>query len=294
MNQSATTAPDTIPFAKMNGIGNAILVVDMRGRPPLDGATARRIGGEPGLGFDQLMAIGDARSPGTDAFVEIFNIDGTRAGACGNGTRCVAWFLLEGSDRRATMIETSAGRLDCRRDAEWEFTVDMGAPRFGWRDIPLRDAIEDTRSFAMTPASEDVDALGPATAVSMGNPHAIFWIDPAGPKPDLARLGPGLERHPMFPDRANISLARVLARDHIGLDVWERGAGLTRACGSAACASLVAAVRNGLADRRAAVTLPGGTLSIEWREADGHVLMTGLVELEHRGFTERNRAGLGK
>ena len=274
-----------VPFAKMNGIGNEILVVDLRGGLALDDATARQIGTDPRLAFDQLMTVEDPRSPDTQAFVRIFNTDGSRAGACGNGTRCVAWFMLENSARRDLVVETDAGRLDCRRDGPLEFTVDMGPPHLGWHDIPLRDAVEDTRRVTLEPTSDWIAALGPASAVSMGNPHAVFWVEGAAP-PNLALLGPALEHHPMFPDRANISFATVLAPDRIRLDVWERGAGLTRACGSAACATLVAAVRDGRCQRRAEVMLPGGTLTIEWRAVDGHVLMAGAVELEHRGMLD--------
>ena len=275
--------PIPIPYAKMNGIGNAILVADLRGGSSLDAAAARRLAGEGRFAFDQLMAVGPAHSAGADAYVDIFNADGSRAGACGNGTRCVAWFLLRGGARKAVVVETPAGRLACRRDADLVFTVDMGLPRFGWRDIPLREAVVDTRAVRLEPSSEWSEAIGPAAVVDMGNPHAVFWIDPARPAPDLALAGPWLECHPMFPDRANISFARVLAPDRIALSVWERGAGATLACGSAACATLVAAAREGLTGRRATIVLPGGELTIAWRETDDHVLMTGPVELEHEG-----------
>ncbi len=265
----------------MNGIGNRILVADLRAGGVIDGAAAVRIGREPGRAFDQLMVLHPPRTAGTDALVDIFNADGSRAGACGNGTRCVAWALLRGTDRREVAVETEAGVLACRRDDAWTFTVDMGAPRFGWRDIPLRDAVENTRAVTLDPATDA--SVGPASLLSMGNPHAVFFLPPEGTGPDLATLGPTLERHPLFPERANISFARVVARDRIRLDVWERGAGLTRACGSAACATAVAAVRTGRADRRTAIDLPGGTLAIHWREADDHVLMTGPVELEGEG-----------
>lgn len=270
-------------YARMNGIGNAILIVDRRGQPPLDGAAARRLHGREGLAFDQLMALGSPRRPDSAAFVDIFNADGSRAGACGNGTRCVAWFLTEESGEATTAFETEGGLLACRRDGPWSLTADMGVPRFGWHDIPLRDAIEDTRAFALEPHAAWMEALGPCAGVSMGNPHAVFFLPPDASRPDLTHLGPALECHPMFPDRANISFARALASDHLALDVWERGAGRTRACGSAACASVVAGVRLGLVGRRARVDLPGGTLHVAWRPQDGHVLMSGPVELEASG-----------
>jgi diaminopimelate epimerase len=267
----------------MNGIGNAILVVDLRAGGSLDGAAARAIGRGRDLSFDQLMAIEPPRSGKAEAYVTIYNADGSVAGACGNGTRCVAWFLLEGTDRTHTVVETQAGLLACERTGPLAFTVDMGPPALGWRDIPLRDPVADTSAFPLTPHEPWMDALGPASAVSMGNPHAVFWLAPEAPQPDLGRIGPVLEHHPMFPDRANISFARALAPDAVELAVWERGAGPTLACGSAACATLVSGVRTGRLARRAAIHLPGGTLAIEWREGDGHVLMSGSVELERRG-----------
>ncbi len=273
----------SVPYAKMNGIGNSILVVDLRGGGSLDGDQARRLGEREGFGFDQLMAIAAPRSSDADATVEIYNRDGSRVGACGNGTRCVAWFMLRGADRIDLEVESAAGLLHCRRNPDGGFTVDMGRPRFGWHEIPLRDAVEDTRAVALHPASKWIEALGPAAMVNMGNPHAVFFLDPSSVLPNLGALGPALEHHPMFPERANISFARVVAPNRILLDVWERGAGLTRACGSAACAALVAAARTGLAGRKAEVVLPGGTLAIEWRDEDDHVLMTGPVELEHEG-----------
>ena len=235
------------------------------------------------MAFDQAMVIGDPRRTGGPPFVTIFNADGSQAGACGNGARCVAWFLLEGEAADHVSFETEAGVLPCRRDAPTSFTVDMGPPRLGWHDIPLRDAVPDTSRFRLEPHAAWMDALGPCGAVSMGNPHAVFFLPAEAPPPDLAHLGPALEHHPAFPERANISLARALALDRVQLDVWERGAGLTLACGSAACATVVAGARIGLLGRRATVQLPGGSLAIEWREDDGHVLMGGAVELERRG-----------
>lgn len=271
------------PFFKMNGLGNEIVVLDLRGsglavRP----AEARAIGRGPSLNYDQLMVIGDARSTASQAFLEIFNSDGSTAAACGNGTRCVAWVLLRNSEATSLSLETAAGRLSCTRNAEWIFTVDMGVPRFAWNEIPLRDPFSDTCAIALQIGPSDAPALPTPSAVNMGNPHAIFWVDDVEAY-DLARIGPLLETHPMFPERANISLAEVVKNDWIRLRVWERGAGLTRACGSAACAAVVAAVRKDLCDRRARVSLPGGDLEVEWRARDRHVLLRGPVELEFGG-----------
>jgi diaminopimelate epimerase len=264
----------------MNGLGNQIVVLDLRGSGAgVTAEQARAIHHTRGLAFDQLMAVFDPRQAGTTAFVRIYNNDGSEAEACGNGTRCVAYLLMRGRDGDDLRLETRAGILDCRREGELSFRVDMGAPRLAWGEIPLRHAVADTRRVALPIDGHDDAGLGIASVVNMGNPHAVFWVRDIAAH-DLARIGPLLEHHPMFPEKANISLAHVAARDHLKLRVWERGVGLTQACGSAACAALVAAVRDDLAERKARVTLPGGDLTIEWREADGHVLMTGPVELE--------------
>jgi diaminopimelate epimerase len=264
----------------MNGLGNQIVVLDLRGADvDVTGEQARAIHRAEGLAFDQLMVLFDPRQAGTAAFVRIYNNDGSEAEACGNGTRCVAYLLMRGREGNDLRLETRAGILDCRREGKLSFRVDMGAPRLAWSEIPLRQAVADTRRVALPIEGHDDADLRTASVVNMGNPHAIFWVRDIAAH-DLAVIGPLLEHHPMFPEKANISLAHIAARDHIGLRVWERGVGLTQACGSAACAALVAAVRDGLAARKARVTLPGGDLTIEWREADDHVLMTGPVELE--------------
>ena len=266
--------------AKMNGAGNEIVVLDLRGADAsVSGEDARAIHRGKGLAFDQLMVLSDPHRDDTQAFVRIFNNDGSESGACGNGARCVAYMLTRDGARRELRLETSKALLDCRREADFVFRVDMGPPRLGWLDIPLSAPAADTRTVELPDMPGVPSSLATFSAVNMGNPHAIFWVDDIAAF-DLARIGPILEVHPMFPQKANISLARVVARDHILLRVWERGAGLTRACGSAACATLVAAIRNGLADRTARVSLPGGDLTIEWRASDDHVLMTGPVELE--------------
>ena len=267
---------DHLPILRMNGAGNEILVLDLRGSAhelaPLE---ARAIAQAPGLKFDQLMTLYKPRQPGHDAFMRIYNVDGSLSAACGNGTRCVAYALArEGKD--ALRLETDAGRIETRREADAIFTVDMGRPRLDWRDIPLARAIEDTREVALDPPVAGAPAR--FSAVSMGNPHAVFFVDDAA-RIELETLGPRIERHPLFPERANVSFAQILSRDDIQLRVWERGTGATKACGSAACATLVAAARAGLGDRAARLRLPGGDLDIEWR-ADDHVLMTGPVEFE--------------
>jgi diaminopimelate epimerase len=267
------------PLFRMNGLGNEIVVLDLRGRAAVaDSQVARLVGSRPGLSFDQLMTLNDSLTPGSAARVTIHNIDGSEAGACGNGMRCVAHVLLEGGGDDVTFAETGAGLLECRREGDMRYTVDMGAPRLGWRDIPLAVEVADTLHVALDTAPLLAGLPGDFTAVSMGNPHAVFFVADVEAH-DLARVGPILERHPLFPERANISLAAVTARDALRLKVWERGAGLTLACGSGACAAAVAAARRGLTGRDVTVTLPGGDLTIRWR-ADDHVMMTGPVEME--------------
>jgi diaminopimelate epimerase len=275
-------------FLKMNGLGNEIVVVDLRGTDSRVGADeVRAVAANPPSRFDQLMAIHDPRASGTDAYLRIYNTDGSESGACGNGTRCVAWAMLDDPIMarpvgKSLLLETEAGLLPVTRVSEREFTVDMGKPRFRWDEIPLREPFQDTRYIELQIGPIDDPILDSPSAVSMGNPHAVFWVDDVNAY-DLAKIGPLLENHPIFPERANISLAQVTSPEHIVLRVWERGAGLTKACGSAACAALVAAVRKKFTGRQATVTLPGGDLLIEWRESDDHVLMTGPVELEHEG-----------
>ena len=253
-------------IVRMNGAGNAILVLDLRGsldRPaPED---ARAIHRAPGLSYDQMMVMGDPRTAGTAADVLIYNNDGTLAGACGNGTRCVADRLCRELGVDAVKIETEAGVIACERLGPWSYRVDMGAPRLEWKDIPLRRAVADTRRVNLWPDGEGPADLGPASVVNMGNPHAVFFV-PDLKRIDAAKLGPRIEVHPMFPEKANVTFAEVLARDDVRARVWERGVGLTLACGSAACATLVAAARLGLMERKGTVRLPGGDLIIEWRE----------------------------
>ena len=275
-------------YLKMNGLGNEITVLDLRGTSLLVGAAeARAIAADPRSRFDQLMVLHDPVTPGTDAYLRIYNTDGTESGACGNGTRCVAWAMTsDPAMSRPTdgslLLETKAGLLPVERVSGTVFTVDMGPPRFAWDEVPLSVPFPDTRRIDVRTRLPEAPELTGPSVLSMGNPHAVFWVEDAQAC-DLAAVGPRLEHDPVFPERANISLAQVLGPEHIRLRVWERGAGATRACGSAACATLVAAARLGLTGRRATVSLPGGDLLVEWREADDHVLMTGPTELEHDG-----------
>ena len=271
-------------FVKMNGLGNEIVVVDLRLQSGAISAAEARAAAQPaGAPYDQLMALYAPRTPGTAAFVRIYNSDGSEASACGNGMRCIADMLFEETGQTTLMFETKAGLINCWKGAApLVSTVDMGKPRFAWNEIPLAEEFRDTRAIELQIGPIDKPTLHSPSVVNMGNPHAIFWVEDVDAY-DLGRIGPLLEHHPIFPERANISLAAVKSREHIVLRTWERGAGLTKACGSAACAVVVAAARLRRTGRQVTVTLPGGDLSIDWRERDDHVLMTGPVEYEYEG-----------
>lgn len=272
------------PFAKMNGLGNEIVVVDMRTRPVMiPAAEARAAAGPQGVHYDQMMALYPPRTPNTGAFVRVFNNDGSESGACGNGTRCIAALHFEATGQTRVTFETAAGLLACWRDERTGLiTVDMGRPRLRWDEIPLADPFEDTRGIMLQIGPIDAPILHTPSVVNMGNPHAVFWVEDVEAY-DLARIGPMLENHPIFPERANISLAAVRSRGRLIVRTWERGAGLTKACGSAACAAAVSAARTRRTEREVLVTLPGGDLTVAWRDSDDHVLMTGPAELEFRG-----------
>jgi diaminopimelate epimerase len=229
------------------------------------------------------MALHAPRTAGTDAFVRIYNNDGSESGACGNGMRCVADLLFAETGKTTLTFETRAGLINCwKGETPRVLTVDMGKPRFAWNEIPLAEEFRDTRAIELQIGPIDKPILHSPSVVNMGNPHAVFWVDDVNAY-DLGRIGPMLENHPMFPERANISLANIRSREHIVVRTWERGAGLTRACGSAACAVAVAAARLKRTGRKVTVTLPGGDLAVEWRESDDHVRMTGPVEYEFEG-----------
>jgi diaminopimelate epimerase len=270
-------------FVKMNGVGNEIVVVDLRPRGgAIEPEEARAAAAPQGAPYDQLMALYPPRTPGTEAFIRIYNNDGSEAGACGNGMRCVADIVSKENGKSALTFETISGILNCWKGTDGLFTVDMGKPRFAWNEIPLSEEIRDTRNIELQIGPIDAPVLHTPSVVNMGNPHAIFWVEDVNAY-DLARFGPLLENHPIFPERANITLAHIVSRDAIIIRTWERGAGLTKACGSAACAAAVAAARLKRTDRKVKVTLPGGELTIDWRASDDHVLMTGPVQFEFAG-----------
>lgn len=273
----------SINFAKMNGLGNQILVADMRGRKDrITPEAAIALDSDPATKFDQIMAIHDPRTDGTDAYIEIINSDGSLAQACGNGTRCVVQALAAETGRRIFTFETLAGIIGAEEHADGLISVDMGMPKFGWADIPLSEPFQDTRAIELEIGPLGAPVLHSPSVASMGNPHAIFWVDQDVWSYDLERFGPLLENHPLFPERANISIAQVTDKSSIIMRTWERGAGLTRACGSAACAVAVSAARTRRTGRSVTVHVPGGPLQIEWRE-DDHVIMTGPAEWEFAG-----------
>lgn len=268
-----------IEFTKMQGLGNDFVVLDARAKPipEIDGTAAAAIAHRhTGIGCDQLVVL--EPSAVADFRMRIFNADGSEVEACGNATRAVG--LLHGE---AARIETLAGVI-ASSPAGGGIAVEMGRPRFGWTEIPLAYAMD---THAMPVAWE---ALADPIAVNVGNPHAIFFV-PDSDAVDLARLGPEIERDPLFPERINVNVATVTARDAIRLRVWERGAGLTLACGTGACATAIGAMRRGLVDRRVTVTLPGGALTVEWRD-DGEIVMTGPAAESFRGDFDAAAYGL--
>jgi diaminopimelate epimerase len=269
-----------VPFRKMHGLGNDFVVLDAR-RADLAISPARAASiadRRRGIGCDQFIVL-EPGTEGADVFMRIRNPDGSEAGACGNATRCIASLVAAETGADRVVVRTIAGDLPVERLPGGQggdlWRADMGPARLGWAEVPLARAMDTLHLPLAAPGVAD-----PA-ACSMGNPHATFFV-PDLSALDLAAIGPALERDAIFPDRANIGFVQVLAPDHIRLAVWERGAGLTLACGSGACAALVNAARRGLVGRRATVSLPGGDLVIEWRE-DGHVLMTGPVATAFTG-----------
>jgi diaminopimelate epimerase len=272
--------PMEIPFIKMHGAGNDFVVLD--GRAQSLGLTPERIrllaDRRLGIGCDQLISLEPA-SQGADVFMRIHNPEGSEAGACGNATRCVASLIGLEQGLGAVTIRTISGDLPASLLADGRVTVDLGPPRLGWTEVPLAVSL-DTLHLPLAEGS-----VADPAACSMGNPHATFFV-PTLDGLDIAGLGARFETDALFPDRANIGFAEIIAADRIRLRLWERGAGLTLACGSGACAALVNAVRRGLATRRATLLLDGGTLTIEWREADGHVLMTGPAETSFSGIID--------
>ena len=266
----------------MHGLGNDFVILDLRGglptpTPELARAIADR---RRGIGFDQLITIEEEKHPQLAAYMGIFNPDGSRSGACGNATRCVAHLLMEEGDTDSLTLRTDFGPLACWRTENGLVRVNMGAPKLDWQDIPLADASDTVRIDVKLGPIDNPTLWGPG-AVNMGNPHAVFFVDDAEAVP-VDKLGPMIENHPMFPERANVEFCHVIDRNRIRMRVWERGAGVTQACGSGACAAVVAGVRRDLIDRTCTVDLDGGPLVIEWGE-DDNVFMTGPIATSFQG-----------
>lgn len=268
-------AATALPFVKMNGLGNDFVVLDARQGPiALSPQDVRTISNrQTGIGCDQLIIIEPDTIAGVDAFMRIYNAEGGEVDACGNASRCIVGTLAAEKGTSGATIRTNAGILTGTVSGDL-VTVDMGVPRFDWDQIPLAEPFADTTGIELQIGPIDAPVLHTPSVANVGNPHAIFWVEDIDAH-DLGRFGPLLENHPIFPERANITIAQVLAPDRIRVKVWERGAGLTLACGTAACATGVAAARKGLTGRSVTIELPGGPISIDWRESDDHILMTG-------------------
>ena len=269
----------SLPFVKMNGLGNDFVVVQSTAFEPSPHQVRAWAERGRGIGFDQLISISQG---GESPLVRFWNSDGDEVGACGNGSRCVGWLLMEASGADHAAFHTAERPIGATRAGEHRVTVDMGAPRLRWDEIPIAEEM-DTRGIELEVGPLGAPILHTPGCVSMGNPHVVFVTNDVEAL-DVARIGPMIEHHPLFPEGVNVGFCEVQGPDLIRLRVWERGAGLTKACGTGACAALVAASRRGLIGREATVRMDGGDLRIQWREADDHVLMTGPVEIEFTGI----------
>lgn len=269
-----------LAFIKMHGLGNDFVILDGRdGSLNLSREAVRAIANRrTGVGCDQFIIMEPPRDPSADVFMRIHNPDGGESGACGNATRCVASLVMKESGASHAIIETISGLLDCENIGGGLYSVDMGPARLDWRDVPLAEA-QDTARIEV-----EAGPLAHPVGVNMGNPHAVFMVEDAEAV-DLETFGPVIETHPLFPERTNVEAVQILNRGRIRMRVWERGAGITQACGSGACAALVATARRGLTERKAEVVLDGGTLTIEWM-ADNNVLMTGPVATSFTGVID--------
>ncbi len=274
-----------VPFYRMNGAGNRILVVDMRARADkLARDAVLVLAADKAAGFDQIMELSDAAKADNDLALGVINADGSPAAICGNGTRCVVSVIAGENGHDRFRFEAVDGVLSAEIGANG-ITVDMGVPKFDWQAIPLTEPFHDTSGIELQVGPIDAPILHTPSVVNMHNTHAVFWAEHDVEEYDLGRFGPMLENHPIFANRANISIVNVCNAEHIRMRTWERGAGLTLACGSGACAAQVSARRKGYTGSKATVSQPGGDLEIEWRE-DGRVFMTGPVELEFTGYLD--------
>jgi diaminopimelate epimerase len=271
-----------VHFRKMNGLGNDFVVLDARNRAlAIDEAKARAIADrKTGIGCDQLIVLEPSRK--ADVRMQIWNNEGFEVESCGNASRCIGDMLFNELHKDRATIDTKGGFLVAEKVGNGLVRIDNGAPRFDWNDIPLSEKFHDTRHIELQVGPIDAPLIHSPSVVNVGNPHCIFWVKDLDVI-DLGKVGPMLEHHPLFPERCNITLARVDAKDHVTIRVWERGAGLTKACGTAACAVMAAGFRIKVLGPKATVSLPGGDLFMERRESDGHILMTGPVSYDFEG-----------
>jgi diaminopimelate epimerase len=276
------SAAAPLHFRKMNGLGNDFVVFDARSAPvAMTEARARAIADRrSGIGCDQLIVMEPSKR--ADVTMRIWNNEGAEVESCGNASRCIADLIFTEKRTTRATIDTKGGFLVAEKAGDALVTIDNGAPRFDWKDIPLSEKFHDTRHIELQVGPVEAPLIHSPSVVNVGNPHCIFWVKDLDVV-DLSKVGPMLEHHPLFPERANITLARVDAKDHVTIRVWERGAGLTRACGTAACAVMAAGARIRIIGRKATVSLPGGDLFMECRESDGHILMTGPVSYDFEG-----------
>jgi diaminopimelate epimerase len=271
----------TLHFRKMNGLGNDFVVLDARKTPiAISEAQVRAIANrKTGIGCDQLIVM--ENSSIADVRMRIWNAEGGEVPSCGNASRCIADLMFDELGATSTTIDTKGGFLLAKKAGDHLVTIDQGMPKFDWKDIPLSEVFADTRHIELQVGPIDAPLLHSPSVVNVGNPHCIFWVNDLDVV-DLSRVGPMLEHHPLFPERANISLAKVVARDHVLLKVWERGTGLTLACGTAACATMAAGHRIKIIDAKCTITLPGGDLFMSVNE-EGHIIMTGPAALDFEG-----------
>lgn len=266
-------------FIKMHGLGNDFAVIDVTAGGTITPDQAQKIADRRrGVGCDQVLVMEKPKNPKASVFMRIYNPDGSEAQACGNGTRCVASLYMAQNNLKECIIETVAGLLPSRITQDGLIQVDMGVPRTKWEEIPLSQEC-DTLNLGIMHGRQ---TMNDPVAVNVGNPHTIFFVDDVM-KVELEKIGPEVENHVLFPERTNVEFAQILSPEKIRVRVWERGTGVTQACGSGACATIVAAARRGLTGRKAEIVLDGGSLFMEWRSEDNHILMTGAATRVYEG-----------
>jgi diaminopimelate epimerase len=271
-----------IAFRKMNGLGNDFVVIDARERPvDMSEAQARAIADRTsGIGCDQIIVM--EKSSLADVRMRIWNAEGGEVESCGNASRCIADIVMNEKVATSATIETKGGFLMGQRAGKLMVTIDNGKPRFDWDQIPLSEKFADTRHIELQVGPIDAPLMHSPSVVNVGNPHCIFWVRDLDVV-NLGRVGPMLENHPLFPERTNVEMVKVVSRTHVIVNVWERGAGLTQACGTAACAVMAAGHRIKIIDSHCRVTLPGGDLMMSIDESNGHVIMTGPLSYDYEG-----------